>query len=104
MFGGFVANRYFKCILIPRDLFMSIAFLNAEWLHATERTLLGAAYHKARNSLQDEAGLTDSDLDALTDVMTEALLSLFRIGQLDPTKLSNYAVAKTLRHLCAGQR
>ena len=82
---------------------MSIATLNAEWLRATDRTLLGAAFVSARNSLQKE-GLNDAELDALTDVMTEALLSLFRTGQLDQTKLSNYAVAKTLRHLWAGQR
>jgi hypothetical protein len=83
---------------------VSIAVLNAEWLHATDRTLLGAAFLSARNSLQDEAGLNDAELDALTDVMTEALLSLFRTGQIDQTKLSNYAVAKTLRHLWAAQR
>lgn len=83
---------------------MSIAILNAEWLHSTERSLLGAAFVSARNSLQIEAGLNDAELDALTDVLTDALIALFRTGQIDQTKLSNYAVAKTLRHLWADRR
>jgi hypothetical protein len=83
---------------------VSIAILNAEWLHATDRTLLEAAFASARDSLQDEAALNDAELDALADVMIAALLSQFRTGEVDQIKLSNYAVAKTLRHICAGQR
>ena len=41
----------------------------------------------------------DADLDTLTDVMGDALLSLYRSGQINETKLTNYAVAKTLRHI-----
>ncbi len=51
-------------------LFVSLAILNAEWLHATDRTLLGAAFIGARTSLQSEAGLTDADIDAVSDIMT----------------------------------
>jgi len=43
-------------------------------------------------------------VDALTDVMTSALLSQLRAGQMDQNKLSHYAVAQTLRHLWAGRR
>ncbi len=85
-------------------LFLSIFFLNADWLGANGLTLVRAAYDSARDALQSEAGLTDADLDTLTDVMADALLSLYRTGQVDEAKLSNYAVAKTLRHLSAGQR
>lgn len=73
-------------------------------LHAGDRRLIGAAYDKTRAALQDEAGLSDDELDALTDVMTGALVSLLRAGQVDQTKLSHYAVAQTLRHLWAGRR
>lgn len=72
--------------------------------HVGDRQLLGSAYAKARAALQDEACLSDDDLDALSDVMNEALLSLLRAGQIDQNKLSHYAVAQTLRHLWAGRR
>lgn len=83
---------------------MSFALLEVDTLHSADRTLLGAAYASARASLQDKAGLNDAELDALANVMSNALLSLFRAGQLDPTRLSTYAVAKALRHICAGRR
>jgi len=38
----------------------------------------------------------DEDLDALSDVVAGALLSLLRAGQIDQNKLSHYAVAQTL--------
>lgn len=83
---------------------MSFVPRNTVWLHDGDRQLLGSAYAKARTSLRDEAGLSDGDLDALTDVMTGALLTLLRAGQMDQNKLSHYAVAQTLRHLWAGRR
>ncbi len=79
-------------------------FNNADWLGASGLTLLRAAYESARDALQNEAGLTEADLDTVTDIMADALFSLYRAGQVDQAKLSNYAVAKTLRHLSAGQR
>lgn len=83
---------------------MSRIFCDCEWLGSSSLALLRTAYESARDALQSEAALTDADLDALTDVMADALLSLYRAGQVDETRLSNYAVAKTLRHLNAGQR
>ena len=83
---------------------MSLIFSNAEWIASSDLTLLGSAYERVRIALQREAGLTDADLDTLTDVMSDALLSLYRAGQVNETKLTNYAVAKTLRHISAGQR
>ena len=83
---------------------MSLIFSNAEWIASSDLTLLGSAYESTRIALQREAGLTDADLDTLTDVMGDALLSLYRAGQVNETRLTNYAVAKTLRHISAGQR
>lgn len=83
---------------------MSRIFCDCEWLGSSGLALLRTAYEKAREALQSEAALTDADLDTLTDVMAAALLSLYRAGQVDETRLSNYTVAKTLRHLSAGQR
>ena len=83
---------------------MSLIFSNAEWIASSDLALLGSAYESTRIALQREAGLTDADLDTLTDVMGDALLSLYRAGQVNETRLTNYAVAKTLRHISAGQR
>ncbi len=83
---------------------MSIFFRNADWLGTGGVSLLRTAHKKARHALQKEAGLSEADLDSLTDIMAHSLLSLYQAGQADETKLSNYAVATTLRHLCAGQR
>ena len=83
---------------------MSLIFSNVEWIASSDLTLLGSAYESARIALQREAGLTDADLDTLTDVMGDALLSLYRAGHVNETRLTNYAVAKTLRHISAGQR
>ena len=83
---------------------MSLIFSNAEWIASSDLTLLGSAYESTRIALQREAGLTDADLDTLTDVIGDALLSLYRAGQVNETRLTNYAVAKTLRHISAGQR
>jgi hypothetical protein len=85
-------------------IFVSLIFSNAEWISSTDLTLLGSAYQNTRIALQREAGLTDADLDTLTDVMGDALLSLYRAGQVNETRLTNYAVAKTLRHISASQR
>jgi hypothetical protein len=85
-------------------VFVSVIFSNAEWIPSSDHTLLGSAYQNTRIALQREAGLTDADLDTLTDVMGDALLSLYRAGQVNETRLTNYAVAKTLRHISAGQR
>jgi hypothetical protein len=79
-------------------------FCDTQWLGSGGRALLCTAYARAREALQSEAALTDVDLDTLTGVMTGALLSLYRAGQVDETRLSNYAVAITLRHLSVGQR
>lgn len=79
-------------------------FRHAAGLTSSDVRLLGAAYGSARIALRSEAGLTDADLDSLTDIMTDALLSLYRAGQVDETRLCSYAVAKALRHLCARQR
>lgn len=89
---------------VSTGIAVSLNFPNAEWIALSDLTLLGSAYESACDALQSEAGLTVSDLESLTDVMTDALLSLYRAGQVDETRLSNYAVAKTLRHLSAGQR
>jgi hypothetical protein len=86
------------------ELFVSIAPLNTAWLQATDRSLLGAAYDKARAALQEEANLSDGDLDALSGVITFALVSLIRTGQTDQNKLSHYGVAQALRHLWAERR
>ena len=83
---------------------MSRIFCDADWLGSSSLALLRTAYESARIALQREAGLTDADLDTLTDVMGDALLSLYRAGQVNETRLTNYAVAKTLRHISAGQR
>ena len=83
---------------------MSLIFSNAEWIASSDLALLGSAYESTRIALQREVGLTDADLDTLTDVMGDALLSLYRAGQVNETRLTNYAVAKTLRHISAGQR
>ena len=83
---------------------MSLIFSNAEWIASSDLTLLGSAYEGTRIALQREAGLTDADLDTLTDVIGDALLSLYRAGQVNEARLTNYAVARTLRHICAGQR
>lgn len=85
-------------------IFVSLIFSNAEWIASSDLALLGSAYESTRIALQREAGLTDADLDTLTDVMGDALLSLYRAGQVNETRLTNYAVAKTLRHISAGQR
>ena len=83
---------------------MSLIFSNAEWIASSDLTLLGSAYLNTRIALQREAGLTDADLDTLTDVIGDALLSPYRAGQVNEARLTNYAVARTLRHICAGQR
>lgn len=82
---------------------MSFALLDADILHSADRTLLDAAYASARASLRDDAGLTDAELDALANVISGALVSLFQAGQQDPAKLSTFAVAKALRRISAGR-
>jgi hypothetical protein len=83
---------------------VSLTFHDAEWLGSSGIALLRAAYESARLALRSEANLTDADLDALSDVMANTLLSLYRTGQTDETKLRHYVVAQTLRHLSANQR
>jgi hypothetical protein len=103
-FGSRFLVGYAHLIFSWTRLFVSLIFSNAEWIASSDLTLLGSAYESTRIALQREAGLTDADLDTLTDVMGDALLSLYRAGQINETKLTNYAVAKTLRYISASQR
>ena len=92
------------CVFRVDEDFRVTYFFKCRWISSTDLTLLGSAYQNTRIALQREAGLTDADLDTLTDVMGDALLSLYRAGQVNETRLTNYAVAKTLRHISASQR
>lgn len=82
---------------------MTTSFHTAQ-IPPQDRVVLAGAYRKTRASLKAEAGLSEAELDSLSNVMTGALASLMRAGQVDQHRLSHYAVAKTLRHIWAGRR
>ena len=74
--------------------FLTQIFSDIDGIESSGLAIVRTAYESARDALQSEAALTDADIDILGEVMVDALLSLYRAGHVDETKLSNYASRK----------
>jgi hypothetical protein len=75
---------------------MCLVFAACEELDAPSKDLLSRAYEAACDELQSDHHLSPHDLGNLVEVMTVALLDLYRAGQRDERQLARYAVSRAL--------
>ena len=75
---------------------MCLVFAVSEDLDGPSRDLLSRAYEAACDELQFDHQLSPEALGKLVEVMTTALLDLYRAGQREERQLARYAVSRAL--------